>query len=272
MLTRAVVPTQRTEIDRVAQILRSAGLDAPVPGLQWTVGDVAAHLFSVYGVFARAIQGEDVSSLFAAVGEHDTLPGQVAAVNAQAVSLIRFDSPEQAAEQLALAGDEVLKALAEADFSHVIATPWYGPTVTRSIAILAALVGSETLVHGLDIARGARHSHRIDAKAAALITPTIMTEMMPLVVDQSRTERVSLTYEVRLRGADRFRMTISGGTAVVASGDGPADCVLSLTPAAALLLGFGRMPLWQAVATGQVFAFGRRPWLGPRFPGMFRRP
>jgi hypothetical protein len=56
------------------------------------------------------------------------------------------------------------------------------------------------------------------------------------------------------------------------AGSGPVDCVLSITPVAALLTGFGRQPVWRAVLAGESFAHGRKPWLGPRFPRVFRLP
>jgi hypothetical protein len=36
-----------------------------------------------------------------------------------------------------------------------------------------------------------------------------------------------------------------------------------------LLIGYGRLPVWRGIATGKALAFGRRPWLGPRFPTLF---
>ncbi|WP_412735216.1 hypothetical protein [Krasilnikovia sp. MM14-A1259] len=45
-----------------------------------------------------------------------------------------------------------------------------------------------------------------------------------------------------------------------------------MTGCDALLVGFRRRPLWRAIASGGVFAHGRRPWLSMRFPTLFRLP
>jgi hypothetical protein len=47
---------------------------------------------------------------------------------------------------------------------------------------------------------------------------------------------------------------------------------LSLTGCDALLVGFHRRKLWQAIASGGALAYGRRPWLGLRFPSLFSLP
>jgi hypothetical protein len=68
-------------------------------------------------------------------------------------------------------------------------------------------------------------------------------------------------------------VAIEDGVATAArAGSGPVDCVLSITPVAALLTGFGRQPVWRAVMAGECFAYGRKAWLGPRFPTFFRHP
>ncbi|MBV1856290.1 maleylpyruvate isomerase N-terminal domain-containing protein [Catellatospora tritici] len=255
-------------------ICAGRSLERPVPGLAWTVGQVAMHLFTVYGVFAAALRDEDVSSLFTEIGVHDTLPQQVAATNANVVSQYAFASATEAAEQLTLAGEALLSAISAADLDRSVPAPWYGPSVMHAGATLAALIGSETLVHSGDIHRGLGVAYRPNRRLAALITPTVMMRMLPLVVDQKAAATIYAVYDVRLRGAGRFTMAFADGDVRVGEPGqfGRSDCALSLTPVAALMIAFGRAPVWRMIATGQALSYGRRPWLALRFPRLFLRP
>ncbi len=271
----AVLPELRTEIARLAGVLAAApSLDRPVPGLAWTVGQVAMHLFSVYGVFAAALRGEDVSTLFAEFGAHDTLPRQVEATNASVVSRYAFGSAAEAAEQLTLAGQALVSAIAAADLEQTFSAPWYGPTASHAGATLTALIGSETLVHGGDVQRGLGLAYRPNRRLAALITPTVMMRMLPLVVDRAAAAGVHAVFDVRLRGAGRFAIAVAGGDvrAGTPGGFGRPDCVLALTPVAALMIAFNRAPVGRMIATGRALAFGRRPWLALTFPRLFLNP
>ena len=147
----ALVDTLRTETGRLVDLVAGAdSLDRPVPGLDWTVAQVAAHLFTVYGVFAAARRGVDVSSLFAETGEHASLADHVARVNADAIARIEFDSPAHAAAELGAAAAAMRDAVAAVDdLDATLPTPWYGAAVeTRSTAGGAALSPG----HGLQAA------------------------------------------------------------------------------------------------------------------------
>jgi hypothetical protein len=39
-----------------------------------------------------------------------------------------------------------------------------------------------------------------------------------------------------------------------------------------VLVGYGRMSQWRAIGTGRLIAWGRKPWLGFRFVGLFFNP
>lgn len=271
----ALAAVLRTESARLCRLL-AAGVDMgrPVPGLDWTVAQVAAHLLSVYGVFGAAVAGEDVSSLFSETPDSPTLAGRITAVNDFAVGLLTLDDPVEASAAIGAAAARLAAAVeAHPDLAQTIATPWYGRAAVHEVATVAALAGSETLVHTFDIARGLGVRHRLSAAAAAVVTPIVFARMLPYTVDARAAQGVTARYEVRLRGAARLRLAIEDGVATAGpAGSGPVDCVLSITPVAALLTGFGRRPVWRAVLAGQSFAYGRKSWLGPRFAHFFRHP
>lgn len=271
----ALAAVLRTESGRLCQLLAAgADISRQVPGLGWTVAQVAAHLLSVYGVFGAAVAGDDVSSLFTATPDRPTLAERIAAVNDFAVAQLTLDDPAEASAALGAAAARLAGAIeAHRDLTQTIATPWYGSTASHEVATVAALAGSETLVHTLDIARGLGIRHRLSAAAAGVVTPIVFAKMLPYTVDPRAVRGVTVRYEVQLRGAARLRVAIEDGVATTGpAGSGPVDCVLSITPVAALLTGFGRQPVWRAVVAGESFAYGRKPWLGPRFPHFFRHP
>ena len=264
------------ESRRLADRVRSGvDLNAPAPGLAWTAGQVVAHLCVVYRAFALAVRGDDYGhDITSHLGTGDTLSQVVASTNAQAVAVVTFPGPGEAADALRECAGELLAALDTGpDFGAERPTPWYGTGVTRTVATLAALSVSESVVHGYDLARALRTRPWLDERSAAAAAPAVMTAMLPLLVSPAGARDFTGAFEVRIRRAPRFVLGLDAGRAWTAPADGrPVDCVLSLTGCDALLVGFRRRRLWQAIATGGALAFGRKPWLGLRFPTLFELP
>jgi len=259
----------------VNRVRSSVHLDARAPGLDWTVGQVVAHLCVVYRAFALAVRGDDYGQDIAANwGTGNTVPEVVASTNARALTVVSFPGPAEAAAGLRKCADELLAALdTYPDLLADRPTPWYGTGVTRTVATLAALSVSESVVHGYDLAGALRTRPWLDERSAAAAAPIVMSEMLPLLVDPVGARGFTGSFEVRIRRASRFVIRVDAGQARTAPADGrDVDCVLSLSGCDALLVGFRRRKLWQAIASGGALAFGRRPWLGLRFHRLFQLP
>lgn len=287
-MTRAL----RVESARVAGLVRGcADLGTPVPGLDWTVGQLAAHLASVYNGFGATMRGERrentvyetrdpretgaggaVVTRVAAVSR--SLPETVAAVNAAMVGRFTVDQPGVAADALEAGVTSLIKALGAApDLTAQCPTPWYGPGMTRTVGTLAALAVSETLVHGRDLARALHTDPRLPRESAAAAAATVLSAMLPLLVDPARAGDLDASFELRIRGGERFILRIRNGTAQSEpAGTARVDCVVALDPRAALLLCLGRQSAGRAALNGAATAFGRRPWLGLRLRGLFVAP
>lgn len=277
------------ESARVVQLVREcgAGPGTAVPGLDWNVAQLVAHLSAVYLVFEQAVRGESQSpQLEAAVAEaEDAGAGAgagkaprfsvvLAAANASALDPLAVDDLRAAADGLAARAASLGAALEAAeDFDRQVATPWYGSTMTRSVGTLACLSITETIVHCRDLACSIGADPTMSAGAAAAAAPTVMSAMLPLMLDGRKAAGFRGTFEVRLRGAQGFGMHIADGTVeCFEPGARAADCVLTLDPRAALLLGFRRRSFARTALTGGALAGGRRPWLGLKFPGLFVSP
>jgi hypothetical protein len=278
---RAVRQALEQASERAAGLVRDgAPLDGPVPGLEWTKAQLVGHLSAICEAFAATLRGEDFAERFGqefvgSYGSGPTLRDAVAATNAKVVKLASFPDSGAAADALTAGAAALLAAFdAHRDLSAPRPAPWYGPEVTLPVGNLLALAVAELLVHGHDLARAAGADLRpsaATAASAAAVTAAVMSEMLPRMLDERSTARgFAGSFEVRVRGGQRFVLRIADGTArsELAAGQ-DVDCVLSLSAYHALLMGYDRVPVWRVIASGNARAFGRRPWLGLRFNRLF---
>jgi uncharacterized protein (TIGR03083 family) len=253
--------TMRAVAGRTAAVIRAAREPgARVPGLDWTVGETAAHVVHEFGDYIAYAQGRKK------VAVSDQSPSRRNAV--ANVEQLRADPDRDLAglaERLRVAVDEFLAVPARADrvlVSNGVSMTW--STMT------SALLG-ELLVHGWDIARASGQSWRIERGEALQVIAGVMA-MVPDYLDRDRAAGVQASFELRLRGGPRYLISVADRTARVTSGGGPADCWISADPAAFLLVGFGRVGQWGQIARGKMVAGGRKPWLATSFGSLITGP
>jgi hypothetical protein len=131
----------------------------------------------------------------------------------------------------------------------------------------------EAMIHGYDIARALGRRWHIPS-AWAETTLRGVVEAAPLYFLPERSAGLHARFEMRLRGIEtRALFTITDDELQISQpGGGRADCYISGEPTALLLLLYGRTGPLRPALTGHVVAWGRRPWLALRFPGVFRNP
>jgi uncharacterized protein (TIGR03083 family) len=258
----------------------SAPLDGPVPGLEWTKAQLVGHLCAICEAFATTLRGEDFAARFGTefigtYGSGPSLREAVAGVNAKVVAFASFPGPAAAADALTSGGATLLAAFSmHPDLSARRPAPWYGPEVALPVGNLLAMAVSEFLVHGYDLARavGADLRPSADTRASATaVAAAVMSEMLPRLLDERRASGFTGSFEIRVHGGERFVLRIADGRAwSEPAGSRNIDCVLILSAYHALLMGYNRVPVWRAIATGKARAFGRRPWLGLQFHNLFQ--
>ncbi|MFI5801379.1 maleylpyruvate isomerase N-terminal domain-containing protein [Streptomyces sp. NPDC051561] len=270
--TRAAL---RAAAARLVRLLREAPDLHAASGLPaWTVGDVGAHLASVFLAYGAGFTDDAVEWGHVLPPQEGTLTERIAALNAHSVGLVTGAERARIGDVVAERGETFLRATEGLDPETLVATPWYGPQRTVTLAAATAMVLSESLVHGLDIARGAGLPWRIGPDEACLVLGQAMPTMMRLALDPEKARGVSMAFDLAVKGGPRLAIVVADGTVTVTRDAPPRvyDCRLTVSPTAFLLVSFRRTPMWQAIARGRMRAGGRRPWRALRLAGLLANP
>jgi uncharacterized protein (TIGR03083 family) len=232
---------------------------APTRGLAWTLGETSLHIAGGPARYAD----------FAGGRARPEPAIDLSPVNLQRMAADPERAPSVLARRLAANTRRYLAETAELPATHPV--PFFGG-VTIELAAQSAILLGEFVVHGDDVARSLGRPWPIDPAHARLIVAAI-TALLPRYVDRTHAGGLTATYQVRLRGGPSFQVRFDRGTATVAPAQpGPADCRVTADAVTFLLVVYGRRSQWPGILRGQLRAWGRRPWLGPRFQRLFVRP
>ncbi len=247
---------------QVAELLRSVPhTDLPVPGSGWTVGEMAVHLVVGSRIYTDWATGR---------GAPDWGVDAIAANNARFIAEI----PERVAAALATGLDEGVRAFLEATADRAGDAPvsWYEGRTLRLTTATCIMLG-ELLVHGYDIAKSLGRPWPIDPGQARLVIEGGVSPVLPLFVEPRTARGVKASYAIRLRGGSRFVARFDDGTLTIEPfAAQPLDCYILADPVAFLLVGYGRMSQWAAIARGKMIAWGRKPWLSLQFTSLLKKP
>lgn len=232
---------------------------APTRGLAWTLGETSLHIAGGPGRYADFARGRALPEPTIDLGP----------VSRQRLAAESERAPSVLARRLEADTRRYLAETAELPATHPV--PFFGG-VTIELAAQSAILLGEFVVHGYDVARSIGRPWPIEAAHARLIVAAL-TAVLPRYVDQEAAAGLTATYQVRLRGGPSFQVRFDRGTATVRPQQpGAADCRLTVDPVTFLLVAYWRRSQWPGILRGQLRAWGRRPWLGPRFQRLFVRP
>ncbi|MFF2204869.1 maleylpyruvate isomerase family mycothiol-dependent enzyme [Streptomyces sp. NPDC058145] len=254
----------RGTAEEIAALVRRAGDTAlAVPGSEWTVGEVAAHLAMANELMADLAAGRERSY-------GDGTPQSLADANAESLAVFAERRAEPLATMITEQVEAFLDALSRSAADGQAPTT---PLGVMSRSVLASYLLTHMLGHGYDLARALKSPHMVDPARVSLCMP-FMLSVMPRVADPEATAGLEARYRIKLRGGETFGVSLADGAVRVTPGSAPqdVDCTILLDPVAFLLIALGRLNPWRAIARGQVLAWGRRPWLAPRFPTLFTAP
>src|SRR6478752_4363440 len=245
----------RAAVGRTAELLRQVDDAAsPVPGLSWTVAETAAHMAAELRDYALALNRHTGGYMTHANRPMESPSRMGAVVNARQL----IEVPERDANRLAV-------LLEQASLAYLAAA-----AAADEPAAMTSLLLGEQVVHGLDIARATGIGWEIDPADALLIIPGIMSVAPEYLRPSAAAAQVS--FELRIRGANHYRMAVDRGTAVVMAAGARTDCVITADPVAFLLLGYGRISQWSPILRGKLRAGGRKPWKATKFATLLASP
>jgi hypothetical protein len=142
-------------------------------------------------------------------------------------------------------------------------------TVDHTVAGVGAILLSELLLHGLDLARACGRSWPI-TRAQALACLGGILPAIVVAVDVDAAPKATGTYHLHLRGGEDWTVRVHEGAVSVERGrPRQADLHLSADPVMFLLNAYGLTSRTRALLSGSIICWGRRPWLALRFDRLF---
>ena len=216
---------------RLASLLRSLTAEEaarPVPGLDWTAADAAAHLVTLYG---RALGDLRRSST----------PEETAALNALCLAELGERDPVALAERLEGDGETVWNDVLPM-LPDDLEVPFHAGT-SSTIGPIMGVVLMELLVHGDDIARATDREWSVDDEDAW----SALRAMATLLPAWRRSEVLADDTVVLVFGGEAMRITCTAARTdvLVVSADDvePGDRVVGESAGPAMLGLFGRRPV-----------------------------
>jgi uncharacterized protein (TIGR03083 family) len=233
---------------QVSELVRSLpDPHAPVPGLDWTVGQTAAHLVAAAVNYPRFATGQATPE--------DTI--DLREGNLERIHRVGSQDLTELADLLVEETAQYLERTAGLSADQRV--PFFGG-VTVSLAAQNGILLGEYLVHGRDLARSAGKAWHIAPSHAAAVIGAAAT-VLPLYLDPEAARGTRVAYDIHIRGGPRFGFRVAENQATVELGPvGTVDCRISAEPVAFLLVAYGRQAQWRPVLTGKMTAWGRRPW------------
>ena len=228
---------------------------------QWSASDVAAHVATTLEMNVEVACGLGSPA--------DTLE-DIPAWSQSALEKVVDRTPHALVERIREAVSELTTAVSSRDDNPPI--PWHTGLLVP-ISTLPALMVGEAMIHGYDIARAHSRQWCIPTPWAETTLRGVLQAIPPYFLPE-RSSGLHAQFEIRLRGTQtRALFSIADGELQTAEPSGArADCYISGEPTALLLLLYGRTGPLRPALTGHVVAWGRKPWLALRFPGLFRNP
>src|SRR4051794_31757676 len=248
---------------RAADVVRASDdPSVPVPGLDWTLGEAAAHLAVETREYAETLTGDlDVNEYVRSAANAATPAERSAVLNVRQLERNRERDPLALASEVRSAAQAFTAAAATHQPADQVRTT---NGLEMTVDNMARVILGEYLIHGLDIARATKASWHISPEDALRVADGVMT-LAPKYLDPEATRDATASYELRFRRGPAYKLSIDHGSATVGPAAGRVDCTIVADPVAFLLVGYGRASQWGAVLRGKLIAYGRKPWLGFKF-------
>lgn len=250
---------------RVGDLLRSVRRpDAPGIG-KWSVVEVAAHLSHAMDAVTATAYG--AGGFLDDIWNHAVLTSTMVASESER-------DPVKLADRIEAS---VASAVAWMDGDPGLQT-WFVQGVKVPVSFLICHILNELAVHGYDIAKAEGVKWPIPRHVARLVMEGFIAPVLGhlgrALVHQENAKGVRAAYHIHFRGGGDTTWRFDDGDVTVTEGPptGHIDCHISADPEAFLLVTWGRISQWNAIARGKLFSYGRKPWIGLKLRGMVKNP
>ncbi|HXT45513.1 MAG TPA: maleylpyruvate isomerase N-terminal domain-containing protein [Pseudonocardiaceae bacterium] len=273
----------RDEVRRLTTLMRSI-TDPTIPAVGgWNIAEVAMHLSQNWMLVAGQAR-QDVSRYKAVVpGTHEVAGNSVIPDMWDNADMNERGLKSDTERNLAVLADRIEQRAQEyldecAGHSPDELRQWTVEGTTLPLSALTCNLLNETIMHGYDMARAAGRKWRIEPAHAAMVieqffVPVMQTCGPQTFVNADKAAGRQATYQVQLRGGGRFNWIFDNGSLTLEEpSTRPVDCHILADPAAFFMVFWQRQSQWNAIAKGQLLAWGRKPWLGLKFRSLIRSP
>lgn len=221
----------------------------PIPGMQWTVGELAGHVASIPGLYLRMCEADDPMPL----------PADLPATNRRLIDEGGTQDPVACAQRLVDGMGELLDLYGDDHQRRV--NHW---VTDQPVRVVGGLLLNELLMHHHDLARVGGTGPDLTLRRVFACFDGLLPAAVNFV-DRDAALKNPGVFHTRLRdkanGHRDWTQQVSDGVLTVAPGKPErADVHFNADPVAFLLLSQGRMSQLKASLTGQILAYGPKPW------------
>ena len=249
----------RTSVPEFITLLRGVKNPNAIAVGHWTIRDVTAHMVDFFENYRRVAEGK---------GTAEPSMDNISSYNAGRVAAIADTDIGALADRIEEASGPYLETIGSIEGDPVV--PWTSLDIPISTVIALAI--AELLVHGYDIATAENRPWTLDPHKVA-ITVRGISPVTIHYLDPAKAGDLSACFDLRLRGQTQLYFIVENGKMTIEEpSDRRVDVHISATPAAFILVGFGRISQWAPVFKGQMITWGRKPWLALKFGTILKNP
>jgi uncharacterized protein (TIGR03083 family) len=263
----ALVDTDRAELrqriaaalERFDRLLRSADPQARIPGGEWTVAQLGAHMVSITHRYRQAIRGEDYRRAMS-VTDMDV-------INQAEMEALVAPVPELADQIRAVAGEMDDWFDAHGDEPDV--AQFHGGAMISGLTAQTNWLG-ELVMHGSDVARAVKAPFRMDERDMLLVARGMM-EYGHGFLRPDVSPATNVCVALKIPGARPYLIHIHDGIAEFRArtpGDRP-DSVMRVHASTLTELFYKRIGQFTAARQGLFIVGGRRPWVALKLASYF---
>jgi hypothetical protein len=233
----------------------------PIPGFDWTVGEMANHLAMAAQLFVDLAGG--------ATRMHgDQTKEGLAAANAALLAGDLERSGEKLADAIVTSTRTFLETVDTRPSGQLVMAPAGRMDMDTFVSYALTHAGQ----HSCAIARAVHQPRPITKQHVNLMMPFLCLGMENFV-SKEKTKNLTASFLLHLRGGPKVAVTFDkGAISVAAKPPRGVDCHISADPVQLFLVAMGLKKQWGPIATGKLMTWGKKPWLALQFVSFFAVP